>query len=64
MTADSPTTASAGDAAGMLLTQLVEAEKAYRSGEPVMSDNEFDHLRDQLAAIASDRSDVEAFLNS
>ena len=64
MTADSQTTASAGDAAGMLLTQLVEAEKAYRSGEPVMSDNEFDHLRDQLAAIASDRSDVEAFLNS
>lgn len=48
----------------MLLAQLVEAEKAYRSGEPIMSDDEFDELRDQLAALDSDRADVESFLNS
>ncbi len=63
MTANSPTPGNTG-AAGMLLDQLVEAEKAYRSGEPIMSDDEFDELRDQLAALDSDRADVESFLNS
>jgi len=52
------------DAAGMLLAELIEAEKAYRAGSPVMSDDEFDELRDQLAALNSDREDVETFLNS
>ena len=47
----------------MLLDQLVDAEKAYRSGEPIMGDDEFDELRDQLAALDSDRADVESFLN-
>jgi len=59
MTAD-----SAHDAASMLLTQLIEAEKAYRSGEPVMADDEFDTLRDQLAALDSDDPAVEQFLDS
>ena len=63
MTADSPTPGNT-DAAGMLLDQLVDAEKAYRSGEPIMGDDEFDELRDQLAALDSDRADVESFLNS
>lgn len=52
------------DAVGTLLAQLVEAEKAYRSGAPVMSDDEFDELRDQLASLDSDRDDVEQFLSS
>jgi DNA ligase (NAD+) len=64
MTADSENSSAAGDAAGTLLSQLIEAEKAYRAGAPVMSDDEFDELRDQLAALGSDRDDVEAFLNS
>ena len=55
---------STSDAAEMLLKQLVDAEKAYRSGEPIMSDDEFDELRDQLVALESDRADVETFLNS
>jgi len=58
------TTPGGDDAAGMLLAELIEAERAYRSGEPVMSDDEFDELRDQLVALDSDREDVEAFLTS
>ncbi len=48
----------------MLLAQLVDAERAYRAGEPLMSDDEFDELRDQLAALDSDDPEVEAFLNN
>lgn len=48
----------------MLLAELIEAEKAYRAGTPIMSDDEFDELRDQLVALDSDRDDVEAFLTS
>jgi len=52
------------DAVSTLLAQLIDAESAYRSGEPVMSDDEFDELSDQLAALESDRDDVEQFLTS
>jgi len=52
------------DAASMMLAQLIEAEQAYRSGSPVMSDDEYDELRDQLVALGSDRADVEEFLTS
>lgn len=52
------------DATELLLSQLIEAEKAYRSGAPVMTDDEFDVLRDQLAALDSDDPEVEAFLTS
>lgn len=56
--------ADSTDAVHTLLNQLIEAEKAYRAGEPTMSDDDFDELRDQLAALDSDDPDVEAFLNS
>lgn len=52
------------DAAETLLDQLIEAERAYRAGEPVMTDDEFDTLRDQLAALDADDPAVDAFLNS
>ncbi|KAG1648465.1 DNA ligase 1 [Nymphon striatum] len=60
----SVTSESETDPAGALLAQLIDAEKAYRAGDPIMADDEFDELRDQLAAMDSDRDDVESFLNS
>lgn len=63
MTADT-SPPSSDDAARTLLAQLVDAERSYRAGEPVMSDDEFDSLRDQLAALNSDDPDVELFLSS
>lgn len=55
---------AADDPTSMLLAQLIDAERAYRSGSPIMSDDEYDVLRDQLVALDSDREDVETFLTS
>ncbi len=55
---------SAADVATELLAELIEAEKAYRAGAPVMSDDEFDALRDQLADVGQGREDVDSFLES
>jgi len=58
------TPAANNEATATLLAQLIEAERSYRAGSPVMSDDEFDSLRDQLESLGSDDPAVEAFLTS
>ncbi len=49
-----------------LLGELIEAERAYRDGSPVMEDKVFDGLRDELAAhpSAAEHEGAQTFLNS